>query len=92
MRPYITTSPYLAHTLADPQQSFAKQDLPADHRVVKPDSMSTADFKKDRYVLQPHLGMHGLSSKPEGKGDLRCTTRLNVHVDDDGTVKHVDMG
>ncbi|MCJ1226984.1 hypothetical protein MMC12_003639 [Toensbergia leucococca] len=28
--------------------SFAKQDLPKEHRVVEPDSMVTQDFNKDR--------------------------------------------
>jgi hypothetical protein len=47
------------------QQTFAKNDLPKEHRVLKPDSMSTMDFKPDR---------------------------LNIHVDDDGTVKKVSQG
>jgi hypothetical protein len=46
-------------------QTFAKQDLPKEHRVLKPDSMSTMDHKPER---------------------------LNIHVDDDGTVKNVRYG
>ncbi|KAI8941293.1 hypothetical protein NX059_002522 [Plenodomus lindquistii] len=45
--------------------TFAKSDLPKEHRVLKPDSMSTMDFQPER---------------------------LNVHVDDDGTVKKVTKG
>jgi hypothetical protein len=48
-----------------PPQTFAKSDLPQEHRVLKPDMMQTMDFKPDR---------------------------LNVHVDDDGTVKKVTKG
>lgn len=47
------------------EQTFAKQDLPKEHRVLKPDSMSTMDHKPER---------------------------LNIHVDDDGTVKNVRYG
>lgn len=46
-------------------QTFAKTDLPKEHRVLKPDSMSTMDFKPER---------------------------LNIHVDEDGTVKKVNHG
>lgn len=46
-------------------QTFAKTDLPEQHRVLRPDSMKTMDFKPDR---------------------------LNVHVDEDGTVKDVTHG
>ncbi|KAG9186978.1 hypothetical protein G6011_10086 [Alternaria panax] len=46
-------------------QTFAKTDLPQQHRVLKPDTMKTMDFKPDR---------------------------LNVHVDEDGTVKDVTKG
>ncbi|EMD91755.1 hypothetical protein COCC4DRAFT_187825 [Bipolaris maydis ATCC 48331] len=45
--------------------TFAKTDLPEQHRVLRPDSMKTMDFKPDR---------------------------LNVHVDEDGTVKDVTHG
>lgn len=47
------------------KQTFAKQDLPKEHRVLKPDSMSTMDHKPER---------------------------LNIHVDEDGTVKNVRYG
>lgn len=47
------------------EQTFAKQDLPKEHRVLKPDSMATMDHKEDR---------------------------LNIHVDEDGTVKNVRYG
>ncbi|EMD61380.1 hypothetical protein GGP41_004004 [Bipolaris sorokiniana] len=45
--------------------TFAKTDLPEQHRVLGPDSMKTMDFKPDR---------------------------LNVHVDEHGTVKDVTHG
>ncbi|KAF2748121.1 hypothetical protein M011DRAFT_467171 [Sporormia fimetaria CBS 119925] len=45
--------------------TFAKQDLPEEHRVLGPDSMSTMDHKPER---------------------------LNVHVDEDGTVRNVRYG
>ncbi|KAJ4353365.1 uncharacterized protein N0V89_005094 [Didymosphaeria variabile] len=45
--------------------TFAKQDLPQEHRVLQPDSMSTMDHRPDR---------------------------LNVHVDEQGTVKNVRYG
>ncbi|EDU40157.1 Inhibitor-I78 domain containing protein [Pyrenophora tritici-repentis] len=47
------------------EMTFAKTDLPKEHRIVKPDSMSTMDHKPER---------------------------LNVHVDEDGTVKKVTHG
>lgn len=31
-------------------KSFAKQDLPKEHRVLEPGSMTTQDFNPDRYV------------------------------------------
>jgi hypothetical protein len=46
-------------------QTFAKTDLPKEHRILKPDSMKTMDFKPDR---------------------------VNIHVDDDGTVKSISQG
>ncbi|KAI0581191.1 Inhibitor-I78 domain containing protein [Pyrenophora tritici-repentis] len=52
-----------ANTYAE--KTFAKTDLPKEHRIVKPDSMSTMDHKPER---------------------------LNVHVDEDGTVKKVTHG
>ncbi|KAH7114466.1 hypothetical protein B0J11DRAFT_541072 [Dendryphion nanum] len=45
--------------------TFAKKDLPSPHRVLKPDSMSTMDYKPER---------------------------LNIHLDDEGTVKNVRYG
>ncbi|KAF2019024.1 hypothetical protein BU24DRAFT_489068 [Aaosphaeria arxii CBS 175.79] len=45
--------------------TFAKQDLPKEHRVLQPDSMSTMDHKPER---------------------------LNIHVDEEGTVKKVRYG
>lgn len=47
------------------EMTFAKTDLPQEHRVLKPGMMKTMDFKPDR---------------------------LNIHVDDDGTVKEVSHG
>lgn len=46
-------------------QTFAKKDLPEEHRILKPDSTYTTDHKPER---------------------------LNIHVDDDGTVKKVVHG
>ena len=31
-------------------KSFAKQDLPKEHRVLEPGAMTTQDFNPDRYV------------------------------------------
>ncbi|KZF18851.1 hypothetical protein L228DRAFT_271749 [Xylona heveae TC161] len=45
------------------ETTFAKTDLPEEHRIIAPGSMVTKDFREDR---------------------------LNVHVDDNGTVTHVD--
>ncbi|KAF2197087.1 hypothetical protein GQ43DRAFT_444540 [Delitschia confertaspora ATCC 74209] len=45
--------------------TFAKSDLPKEHRVLKPDSMSSMDHKPDR---------------------------LNIHVDEQGTVTNVRYG
>ncbi|KAF2471955.1 uncharacterized protein BDR25DRAFT_302781 [Lindgomyces ingoldianus] len=42
---------------AHDNMTFAKQDLPKEHRVLKPDSMSTMDFKPDR--LNIHVGEDG---------------------------------
>ncbi|KAM0803829.1 hypothetical protein BDR22DRAFT_886139 [Usnea florida] len=49
---------------ASDNTSFAKQDLPKEHRVIEHGSMVTQDFKPDR---------------------------LNVHLAEDGTVRHVDF-
>lgn len=38
-------------TVADKTQTFAKGDLPQEHRVLKGDSMMTMDHKPDRYVI-----------------------------------------
>ncbi|KAF2003306.1 hypothetical protein P154DRAFT_429129 [Amniculicola lignicola CBS 123094] len=38
--------------------TFAKQDLPAEHRVLQPDSMKTMDFKPER--LNIHVDEEGL--------------------------------
>ncbi|KAF2866779.1 hypothetical protein BDV95DRAFT_631581 [Massariosphaeria phaeospora] len=45
--------------------TFAKEDLPKEHRVLRPDSMKTMDHKPER---------------------------MNIHVDDDGTVKDIKFG
>lgn len=42
-------------------QTFAKTDLPKEHRVLKPDSMQTMDFKPDR--LNIHVGDDGVVNK-----------------------------
>ncbi|KAI4121160.1 MAG: hypothetical protein LQ347_006935 [Umbilicaria vellea] len=44
--------------------NFARQDLPKEHRIIEPGSMSTQDFNKDR---------------------------MNIHLGEDGTVRHVDF-
>jgi len=41
--------------------TFAKSDLPKEHRVIQPGSMSTADFKPDRVNL--HVGDDGTVHK-----------------------------
>jgi hypothetical protein len=46
-------------------KTFAKTDLPKEHRVLGPDSMSSMDHKPER---------------------------LNVHVDEQGTVTNVRYG
>ena len=46
-------------------QTFAKEDLPKEHRVVNDDSMMTMDHNPKR---------------------------MNVHTDDDGTVRDVKFG
>lgn len=46
-------------------QTFAKQDLPQQHRVLQPDSMKTMDHRPER---------------------------LNIHVDEEGTVRDVKFG
>lgn len=40
-------------------QTFAKGDLPQEHRVLKGDSMMTMDHKPDRYVINSCI--HALS-------------------------------
>ncbi|KAF2639873.1 hypothetical protein P280DRAFT_470476 [Massarina eburnea CBS 473.64] len=39
------------------ETTFAKQDLPQEHRVIQPDSMSTMDFKPER--LNIHVDGEG---------------------------------
>ncbi|KAJ4380894.1 hypothetical protein N0V86_004257 [Didymella sp. IMI 355093] len=39
------------------ETTFAKQDLPKEHRVLQPDSMKTMDHKPDR--LNIHVGEDG---------------------------------
>ncbi|KAF1915088.1 hypothetical protein BDU57DRAFT_517884 [Ampelomyces quisqualis] len=40
------------------ETTFAKTDLPQEHRVLKPDDMKTMDFKPDR--LNIHVGDDGV--------------------------------
>ncbi|KAF2652865.1 hypothetical protein K491DRAFT_695196 [Lophiostoma macrostomum CBS 122681] len=47
------------------ETTFAKTDLPKEHRVIQPGGMSTMDHKPER---------------------------LNIHVDEQGTVKDVKFG
>ncbi|KAJ4343132.1 hypothetical protein N0V95_006747 [Ascochyta clinopodiicola] len=53
------TSKLMGKSLGDNhnETTFAKQDLPKEHRVLKPDSMKTMDFKPDR--LNIHVGEDG---------------------------------
>ncbi|KAL7912603.1 hypothetical protein GGI35DRAFT_440684 [Trichoderma velutinum] len=44
---------------------FCKKDLPESHRIIKPGTIVTKDFRPDR---------------------------LNVHLNEDGTVSHVSHG
>merc|ERR1712087_497612 len=61
------TNKLIGRTLGDDhsETTFAKQDLPKEHRVLQPDSMFTQDHRPNR---------------------------LNVHVDESGTVKDVRYG
>jgi hypothetical protein len=43
------------------QQTFAKTDLPKEHRILKPDSMKTMDYKPER--LNIHVGEDGTVQK-----------------------------
>lgn len=43
------------------KQTFAKTDLPKEHRILKPDSMKTMDFKPDR--LNIHVTNDGTVEK-----------------------------
>lgn len=62
------------------RQTFAKADLPKETRVIQPGQMVTKDFNPDRWVF------HALHWEVDA--DIY---RLNVHVDDQGTVTHVDL-
>jgi hypothetical protein len=42
-------------------QTFAKTDLPKEHRIIKPDSMSTMDHKPER--LNIHVDDEGMVKK-----------------------------
>ncbi|KAL8941777.1 MAG: hypothetical protein Q9211_001668 [Gyalolechia sp. 1 TL-2023] len=54
----------LTSTAPSDNLSFAKQDLPKDHRIVEPGAMLTQDHRPER---------------------------LNIHLGEDGTVRHVDF-
>ncbi|KAJ4341800.1 hypothetical protein N0V87_001463 [Didymella glomerata] len=43
------------------ETTFAKQDLPKEHRVIQPDAMMTMDHKPDR--LNIHVGEDGTVQK-----------------------------
>jgi hypothetical protein len=43
------------------EQTFAKTDLPKEHRILRPDSMKTMDYKPDR--LNIHVGEDGTVQK-----------------------------
>ncbi|THY90017.1 hypothetical protein D6C95_06690 [Aureobasidium pullulans] len=61
--------------------TFAKKDLPQQHRVVKGDSMMTMDHNPDR----------GEENDVQGH-KLMVEYSLNIHVGDDGTVRKVTHG
>lgn len=42
---------FLLQLMFDGHKTFAKQDLPKEHRVLEHGSMSTMDFKPERYDL-----------------------------------------
>lgn len=61
-QPYTEAAwPESVQTFANTQQTFAKQDLPKEHRVVQPGSMMTMDHKPDR--LNIHVGDDGTVQK-----------------------------
>ena len=70
------------------ETSFAKTDLPANHRVIGEHNMMTMDHNPDRYVARILLNFDGemLTDVFFGGG------RLNIHVDEDGIVKKVTHG
>lgn len=63
-------------------QTFAKKDLPKEHRIVKPNDAVTMDYNKDRYYsLCPILFVRIAD---------RCRNdRLNVYLDDEGIVRNI---
>ena len=44
-------------------KSFAKQDLPKEHRVLEPGAMTTQDYNPNRYVLCPVISGVGGNDK-----------------------------
>ncbi len=85
------------------ETSFAKKDLPQNHRVVDADGgMMTMDHNPDRYDMpgrtQYIFSVANPSPSPYSvlfAGKLILTLdadRLNVHVDKDGTVRKVTHG
>ncbi|KAJ5160450.1 uncharacterized protein N7482_007454 [Penicillium canariense] len=59
--------------------SFAKKDLPESHRVLKPDDMKSMDHNPDSGWWLVADQAYEIS-------------RLNVHLDHDGTVRDVTYG
>ena len=53
------------HALINLMQTFAKHDLPSNHRIVRPDSMLTQDHNSNR--LNVHIGDDGIVRKVEFK-------------------------
>lgn len=63
-------------------QSFAKQDLPKDHRVIEHGSLATQDHHPNRF------GGFFLDDFLDLITDKRG--RLNIHLSEDGTIHHVN--
>ncbi|KAI9849531.1 MAG: hypothetical protein M1837_004151 [Sclerophora amabilis] len=48
---------------ASDSTNFAKTDLPKEHRIIEPGTISTADFRPDR--LNVHVGEDGTVTRVE---------------------------
>jgi len=74
--------PYLHSCLLIMQQTFAKKELPPNHRVVGPDSMNTMDHNKERCVTWKRYPFSALLN----------LHRMNIHLGEDGTIMDVKFG